>query len=192
MRGCASNVRLWKRKPKLAGDNRRQPVFSFLILVSVLLVDQLSKFWAVRYLNEGVVRPILGQFLQFKLVFNKGGALGTNLGSDAFYLISSLLILSFVIYFIVTHRNNNLVAFPLAAIAGGAVGNILDRIRLGEVIDFIDLDFFDFSLFGNRIERWWTFNVADAAITAGVIMLLFYIIFLAKAKKSAEAESGEP
>jgi signal peptidase II len=102
-------------------------------------------------------------------------------------LISSFLILAIVIYSIITSRNDKMITCPLAAVAGGAIGNIIDRIRMGRVIDFLDLDFFNISLFGYEIDRWWTFNVADAAITAAVVLLLIYIVVNLKHSKMRRA-----
>jgi signal peptidase II len=56
------------------------------------------------------------------------------------------------------------------------VGNIIDRIRLGSVIDFIDVDLPDIGLFGYELQRWWTFNIADSAITCGIVVLLVRMI----------------
>ncbi len=142
-------------------------------------------------MENGGSTQILGQFFQLKLVYNRGGALGTDLGGSWFYLITSLLILSFVVYFIIANKNVKLIAIPLAAIAGGAVGNIIDRIRLGKVVDFLDFDFFDFNIMGLHVERWWTFNLADSAITLGVIGLLIYIIFYPRPIVSDQPETSE-
>lgn len=102
------------------------------------------------------------------------------MGGGPFYLTTSLIILCFVFYFIYINRYFHMIAWPLAGIAGGAIGNIIDRVRIGKVVDFIDIDFIDFSFFGRQIERWWVFNIADAAITAGVAVMLAYIIFFSK------------
>jgi signal peptidase II len=102
------------------------------------------------------------------------------------------LILAFILSFIYSNRDKPAVSWPLALIAGGAVGNVIDRIRTGRVVDFLDFDFFDFQLFGNKIERWWTFNIADAAITVGIITLVFWILFSAGSKNETEAGDKEP
>ncbi len=169
----------------------RQLILPFLIFVAVAAADQLSKLWALGYLKNGGTTKVLGQFFQLKLVYNRGGALGTDLGGSWFYLITSLLILSFVIYFIIANKKVRLIAIPLAAIAGGAIGNIIDRIRLGKVVDFLDVDFFDFNIMGLHIERWWTFNLADSAITLGVIVLIIYIIFYSKPVDSDKPKTSE-
>lgn len=124
------------------------------------------------------------------LVFNEGGAMGTNFGSPLYYLVSSILILLILFYYIYTHREDRGLTIPLALICGGAVGNIIDRIRFGMVVDFLDVDFFDISLFGFQIERWWTFNIADAAISCSIVYLLARLLFFSK-KPGARTESAE-
>ena len=106
------------------------------------------------------------------LVYNEGGAMGTRVGPSVYYLVMSLVVLPFVCYYIYKNRQVYLVSIPLACIAGGAVGNLIDRIRLGSVIDFIDVDFFDITIGSFQLERFWTFNVADSAISCGIVFLV--------------------
>nr|MBN2276518.1 signal peptidase II [candidate division Zixibacteria bacterium] len=160
----------------------------FLTTLVVIIADQFSKVWAVHFLADKGSYQVLGQFFQIRLVLNEGGALGTNFGSGTFYLISSILILIIVIYLILTNRENYRMTIPMGLIAGGALGNIIDRLRTGQVIDFLDFDFFDFSLFGRQIERWWIFNIADAAITAAVIFLIIFVILFPGKKSSPRPE----
>ena len=192
MPDCVSNAKRRKRRPKLADINKRHLLVPFLMLAAVVIADQLSKSYALNHLTEGRIHRLAGSFFQFKLVFNKGGALGTDFGSGAFYLISSLLILLIVIYLIVVNRDKLFISVPIAAIAGGAAGNIIDRIRIGKVVDFIDVDFFDINAFGLNIDRWWVFNIADAAITVGVIFLLVYLLFYGKKREVIESGAGLP
>ncbi|HDL02647.1 MAG TPA: signal peptidase II [candidate division Zixibacteria bacterium] len=192
MPDCVSNAKRRKRRPKLADINKRHLLVPFLMLAAVVIADQLSKSYALNHLTEGRIHRVAGSFFQFKLVFNKGGALGTDFGSGAFYLISSLLILLIVIYLIVVNRDKLFISVPIAAIAGGAAGNIIDRIRIGKVVDFIDVDFFDINAFGLNIDRWWVFNIADAAITVGVIFLLVYLLFYGKKREVIESGAGLP
>lgn len=111
------------------------------------------------------------------LVYNQGGAMGTNLGSSTYYLIASSLILLFVLYYIYRHSNQRGLSLTLAFIAGGAIGNLIDRFRLGEVIDFLDVDFFDINFLGYHLQRWYAFNIADAAISCAIVWLLFTMVF---------------
>ncbi len=177
MPGSVLNARKTRRY-NLDADNLRHRVFTLIFAALVAALDQLTKILAVNNLREGETVSVLGNFLQLKLIYNTGGALGTNLGGGIFYLVSSVLILGVVIYYIFSWQDSKLMIFSLGAIAGGAIGNIIDRIYLGKVVDFIDVDFFDFNFFGQRITRWWTFNIADAAITVGVVVILIYLIFI--------------
>ncbi len=158
-------------------------------MVVVIAADQVTKWWALTYLTPGDSVEILGRFFMFTLVFNEGGAMGTNIGSSAYYMISSLLILLFVLYYMYTNRDNKLVTIPLALISGGAVGNIIDRARLGSVVDFLDVDFFDIDMFGFQLQRWWTFNIADAAISCAIVFLLIVIFFLDRRRRTAQPVS---
>ena len=176
MPGCVLNAKRRKRRPKLADASKRNLIIPFLTLAAIVIADQLSKAYALGSLIEGQARQVMGSFFQLKLVYNKGGALGTSFGGSTFYLVSSLLILLIVIYFIVVNRDKLYFTLPMGAIAGGAVGNIIDRIRLGRVIDFLDFDFFNINMMGLHIDRWWIFNIADAAITVGVIALLVFLL----------------
>jgi signal peptidase II len=141
----------------------------------------------VHYLADKLSVEVLGRFFMLTLVYNEGGALGTSIGSSTYYLISSSLILVFVLYYLGINLNSARIAYPLAFTAGGAVGNIIDRIRLGKVVDFLDVDFFDINLFGFHLDRWWTFNVADAAISCSILFLLISV-FLTHRRHAADPQ----
>ncbi len=177
-----------KRKNALVPKSAKSLLWPVVIVFSVLLADQFTKILALRYLAETESVAVLGRFLMFTLVYNEGGAMGTNLGSSTYYLIASILILLFVMYYIYLARRDRVLAFTLSFVAGGALGNIVDRIRLGKVIDFIDVDIPDVSLFGRELERWWTFNIADSAITCAIVVLLVRVVFVRHPK---EVESPE-
>jgi len=159
------------------------------IILGVAALDQLSKVWAVHFLADKLSVEVLGRFLMLTLVYNEGGALGISIGSSTYYLVSSILILIFVLYYLFVNRNSARIAYPLAFTAGGAVGNIIDRIRLGKVIDFLDVDFFDVNLFGYHLDRWWTFNVADAAISCSIVFLLVSV-FLTRRRHAADPQES--
>lgn len=113
----------------------------------------------------------------FTLVYNYGGAMGTNLGSSTYYIVIAFALIPFVFYYIYHYRKITALSLPLGFIAGGAIGNIIDRVRLGKVTDFIDVDFFDIDLFGYHLDRWWTFNIADAAISCAILWLILINLF---------------
>jgi signal peptidase II len=163
-----------------------------LIILSVAALDQLTKWWAIGSIPDGQSIPVLGSFFMLTLVYNDGGALGTSFGPSLYYLIASILILLFVFYYIYLNRNRAVIAIPLSFIAGGAIGNIIDRISLGSVIDFLDVDFFDISMFGYQLKRWWTFNLADSAISCSIVFLVVYMIFIAPKQNTPPAENTFP
>ncbi|MEW5925188.1 MAG: signal peptidase II, partial [Candidatus Zixiibacteriota bacterium] len=107
-----------KRRPRLADVSKRHFIFPLLILAVVVIADQLTKLYALGRLIQGQPQQVLGSFFQLKLIFNRGGALGTDFGSGLFYLISSLLILLIVLYFMYVNRDKLLITAPMAAIAG--------------------------------------------------------------------------
>lgn len=176
------------KKPPGVDNDKRLLVIPLIIIAAVVFLDQLTKYLVVQSLVEGQTVSVLGSFFQLKLVYNLGGALGTSFGSSDFYLGTSIIILIVILYMIYYNRLHAMIAWPLAACAGGAIGNMIDRIWHGQVVDFLDFDFIDFSLFGTRIERWWTFNVADAAITVGIIFLIIYILFSPRPSKQESLE----
>ncbi len=151
----------------------RQRSLSLYILISILviLLDQITKLLIVNNLSEGEAVSIIRDLLYFQFVYNEGGAMGTSLGPSWLYTILTLAALALIIrYFIKDKTDGASIKLPLTLIFGGAVGNLIDRIRLGKVIDFIDADFPDIPFIG--ITRWWTFNVADAAITCGLVIFV--------------------
>jgi len=153
-----------------------------------LLLDQVSKVLAHNLLQPHVPYPVLGQVLRFVLVSNKRGLFGMSYGPIWMHYVLPLIGMCFVVYF--AWRNSSRwagVAFGLI-LAGGAGNNLIDRVRLGSVIDFIDFGF------GNW--RWYTFNLADAFVVAGVIMLMGYEFFGPKqgrvAPVAADPDAARP
>jgi signal peptidase II len=166
-----------KRDEDLADNSCRKFLWPALIILATIVADQLTKFWAANYLSGRPSVEVFGRFFMLTLVYNEGGALGTSFGSSTYYLISSFLILIIVLYYLAINREAATLAYPLSLIAGGAIGNIIDRIRLGMVIDFLDVDFFDINFLGYHLDRWWTFNLADAAISCSIVFLLGNVLF---------------
>lgn len=187
MPGSVSNANQPKKDPLLSANNLKQLSRPALYMIAVVVADQVTKLMALAWLDEHTSVEILGRFVMFTLLFNYGGAMGTNFGSSTYYLVSSLFILAAIIGYIYLHRNQLKLVIPLSLIAGGAIGNIIDRVRLGKVIDFVDVDFFDIDMFGFYLERWWTFNVADAVITCSMIFLLVHTFFFHTEEEPAQS-----
>lgn len=166
------------------------------VSVAIVIIDQITKFLVkgvnlealnIRWtgLPLGSSRPILGDFLRLTYIENPGMAFGIDLGGKLFFSIFTLAASVGIAMYLYRKRNAPfLLRVSLATILGGAIGNLIDRIFYGvlynegslfygKVVDFIDMDFFNISLFGFSISRWPVFNVADASVTVGVIILFF-------------------
>jgi signal peptidase II len=151
------------------------------------------------YLGESI--PVLGDFFKITFTENPGMAFGFDPGSDfkLFISVFSLVASIGLLIYLFAVRNKSLsLKIAIALILGGAVGNVIDRmfygliydyspLFYGKVVDFFDLDFFNFSIFGRSYDRWPIFNIADAAVSIGVLILLvFYKHHEDEDKKSRE------
>jgi signal peptidase II len=156
-----------------------------LVSLAILVADQVTKFVIVKNLTENHAVSIIGDLLYFRFIFNEGGAMGTSLGPSWIYTILTMAALYLIVrYFASPDSDGVFTKVSLALILGGAVGNLIDRLRFGKVVDFIDLDFPDISFL--NIYRWFTFNIADAAITIGLVLFGISII-IRKKKQPAES-----
>lgn len=158
-----------------------------LTIVSVILIDQLTKLYIHHNYIPGESIPILGDFLRFTFVYNPGGAFGINIGNFLLYTAVSLLaVVIVVIYFIKVPSADRIAKYCLAFVVGGAIGNQIDRISYGQVVDFIDVNTIDitipafnllgFEFSGYQLYRWYVFNIADAAITLGLLGFIIYLL----------------
>ncbi len=138
---------------------------TFLACATVVLgLDQLTKAIVSARLLPGAPVPVLGQFLRLTLVHNTGAAFGLFPGSRLPFILVSVLAIAVVLYLFARDAYRSLAnRVLLGCILGGALGNLVDRIRWGRVVDFIDV--------GVGSIRWPVFNVADSAVTLGVILL---------------------
>lgn len=146
-------------------------IISLIIILFSVITDQLSKFWAAKILKNGNSIKILGNYLRLTYAENKGAAFSILQNQRTFFLIITIVMLIFltVIYF-KTKNLSNLSKLSIAMIAGGAIGNFIDRLRLGYVIDFIDVrfgNFYDFPIF----------NIADSFVVCGTILMIILILF---------------
>jgi len=142
---------------------RRRKVIAVVAGSLTLLLDQLSKILIASKLSPGDSVPILGDLLWFGYTRNPRGVFGLSFGPVPLVPVSLIAIaVLFLLLFRMTGRGSAPLAISL--ILGGAVGNLIDRVRLGEVIDFLD--------FGLGRYRWPTFNLADAGVTVGALLLL--------------------
>lgn len=157
-----------------------------MVLVGVVTLDQVTKSMVTSRLTLGQSLEVIPDFLHLTLVRNSGMAFGLLSGSDVPYktvLVTflSLGALAAVVYYaLLSTRSETLTRFGLAFILGGAVGNIIDRIRLGYVVDFVDVFYHD--------THWPAFNVADSCICVGVGLLILDSFRRREDSRSAQAD----
>lgn len=189
MPACVSSASRKKRLRILAANRYKQLLLPILIILAVVVFDQLTKAWAVANLTGQPPLQILGDFLQFTLVYNEGGAMGTRFGSATYYVIMAAIVLPVLIIYVYRTIDQKCISIPLAFVASGALGNLVDRIYIGKVVDFVDVDIPDINLWGYHLERFWIFNIADAAISCAIVFLLVYTFFFQKRPQPETAEA---
>lgn len=149
---------------------RRAHLVPAAALFAVVALDVATKRWAVAALSPmHVPHDVLGPWLRWTLAYNRGAAFGMHLGewSRVLFGVIAVVILGVLVsLYREAPAKDRLRRLALALVAGGAVGNLIDRIRWDSgVVDFIDV--------GTRAWRFWTFNIADSAVTVGTILLLW-------------------
>lgn len=151
----------------------------------IYLTDQASKAWAVRALRFKDSLTMINGFLDFAYAENPGIAFGQlqqggSIGRWFFVALAVVAAVAVLYYFLRTPRTDDRVLGACALLLAGICGNLTDRARLGFVIDFIDVHW--------GAHHWPTFNVADASICAGALLLAFDLLF--ERKKESEEVKG--
>jgi signal peptidase II len=152
------------------GISGRNAFWMAVILALVVAFDQLTKYLVLQNIARGEIVPVIPDFFNLTLTFNRGAAFGllSDLPDGTRQLVlavTTLIALSAVLYFLVRDFHGERVAhYSMALILGGAFGNVIDRVRLGEVVDFLDVYWGTY--------HWPAFNIADSAICVGVAILL--------------------
>jgi signal peptidase II len=154
----------------LAGPTvrRRWLLFCGLALV-IVIADQLSKAWIVANIDRPT--PVIGDFVRLTIVHNSGGIFGLFGASAPLLALASTLVIALIVFYQAREgvRYHWLLSGALGLLLGGALGNLIDRLRLGYVIDFVDA--------GIGATRWYTFNVADSAISVSMVLLIGISLF---------------
>ncbi len=141
-------------------------MYFFLTAFLTVLADQLTKLWIQSSMFMGQSFPFLGHVVYLTYVRNTGGAFSLLRGRSLLFIVVACLVLLAMLIFIRRILGMDRVwTFSLGLVAGGTLGNLIDRLRLGgSVVDFIDFRF------------WPVFNVADSAITIGMVILALKVI----------------
>ena len=151
----------------MKNENIKKIVISFFMLLSIFLIDRITKLLILNILEEtGQVDIYINSFLNFYLVWNKGIGFGLlSSDQDFFYNLVTIFIvlINFVIIYLLFKEKGSKFYF-LIVILGGSLGNLFDRIYFNAVPDFIDLNY--------KGYHWFIFNIADIFITIGIILLI--------------------
>ncbi len=167
-------------------ENRKRSVIIFTTIAVIVLLDQITKYIVKTSMSLYDSIPLLGNFLRFTFIENPGMAFGIQFQSKFWFTFLSVLAAGIVLFYLIRLPHERFIfRFSLALILGGAIGNLIDRLLYGRVVDFIDVEFFDISLPsfnflflsfpGYDMTRWPVFNIADSAVTCGMILLTWMV-----------------
>ncbi|MCX8015059.1 MAG: signal peptidase II [candidate division WOR-3 bacterium] len=155
--------------------NQRTTTKYYLIFILttfiVIIFDQITKIWATTNLKLGEPINIFSNYLQITLTHNYGLIFGIPIRTTIVYYLLPLIGIGIIVYLAV-RANSRIMAFCFGLLLSGAIGNLIDRIRLGYVIDFIDM--------GIKDLRWPTYNIADLSIVLGCLIVIIKETFLIK------------
>jgi len=148
-------------------------IIDILLMISLIVIDQLTKYWAVIKLKNNGAITLIDGVLEFNYLENFGAAFGMLQNQKIFFVFVALvflIVIGFVIYKTPTDKKYIKLHLLLIMIGSGAVGNLIDRIRLNYVVDFIYFSLINFPIF----------NFADICVTVATIFLIILILFVYK------------
>lgn len=146
------------------------------VAATVIIVDQASKAWLVANVTAGQVVSVIGDLVRLVQSQNSGALFGLFREQAIVFGLISLGVIALIVLYHARSGRSLYLSIALGLLLGGAIGNLTDRLRLGYVVDWVDI--------GLGAIRWWTFNVADAAISTAIVMLVATAIFPALAGSS--------
>jgi signal peptidase II len=154
------------------------------LLIKGLKIESLGiNFQGMQY---GSSKPLIGNIVRLTFIENPGMAFGIDVGPKMFLTIFTIIASVFIFFYIYKHRNDGiLIRLSLSLILAGAVGNLIDRtfygmiydyapLFHGKVVDFVQIEFWDFTIMGRTYTTWPIFNIADVAVSAGFIIILLF------------------
>lgn len=146
----------------------------YIIALIIVFLDQLSKWVIVTFMELHESISVIGEFFYITSHRNKGAAFGILQDQRWFFIIITVVVVIALVYYLykMALERRRFLCFSLALLLGGALGNFIDRVRLGEVVDFMHFRF-QFPWFENQVDYHFAiFNLADSAIVIGVGLIL--------------------
>lgn len=153
-----------------ASVSRGRPRWALFVglAAAVVIVDQATKAWLVGMLEPGERLSVIGDLVRLVHGQNDGAIFGLFRDQALLFGIVSLGVVGLIVWYHGTSGRNTLLSIALGLLLGGAIGNAIDRFRLGYVVDWVDIGIGDL--------RFYTFNVADSAVTGAVLLLILIAI----------------
>ena len=161
-----------------------------LVGFTVIILDQVTKYWVMQTMRLHESIPVIPNLFSITYIRNPGAAFGLLAGSSnafrmVFFGVTSLFALALLGTILLRLPERDWIGqLSIAGILGGAIGNLIDRLRFGEVIDFLDVYIESY--------HWPAFNVADSAISVGVVCLILHFAFERKEEPMPAPESPHP
>lgn len=138
-----------------------------LLIVVLIVIDQIVKFWTVEHIPLGMVQDFIPNFMSLAYLRNYGAAYSMLQNQQWFFIIVTIVtVTGLIVYYVKNSKGSMWLLFSLSLMIAGALGNFIDRLRLGYVVDMFHLDFINFPIF----------NMADSYLTVGVLCLLICIL----------------
>ena len=154
------------------------------IAAIVVVLDQLSKAWLTSFLDPGESASVIGDYLRLVHGQNNGAIFGLFKDSAPLFAIVSVAVIGLIVAYHARSGRSVYLSITLGLLLGGAIGNLIDRFRLGYVVDFVDAGI------GNL--RFYTFNVADAAISLSLLLLILVALKPSLAGGAPEKPDAPP
>lgn len=147
------------------------------VIVAILIVlDQIIKYWALNYLQVVESIPVINNIFNLTYVENRGAAFGMLQNNQTIFIVVAAIASCYGLYYLHTKKVNNIGKTGIILVISGAIGNLIDRVRLGFVVDYLD-----FHIIWNYV-----FNLADCFVVVGTILLCIYIITSEEDKKQVK------
>lgn len=149
----------------LKSQRKVEDIFmNYLIALVVIIFDQWTKYLVIENMAIGESIPIIDNLIYLTSHRNPGAAWGILAGQMWFFYIITVIVIGIIIYYMETYsKGHRLLGLSLALVLGGAIGNLIDRVRFQEVVDFVDVYIFSYD--------YPIFNVADSSLVIGVILI---------------------
>lgn len=168
--------------------SRANPWLFWSVIIVIVAIDVISKAMAVYSLTPAYTpHEIVGDYVRFTLAYNPGAAFGMSVGALSRWIFTALTIVALAVLgslYRATREGDYIRVLALSLVSAGAFGNLIDRIRWSTgVVDFIDV--------GIGIHRFWTFNVADSAVTIGAVLLGWVFLQQDREAEQAAAPAGD-